>query len=488
MAKNSTDYNQLFIGGDLSGIQKFLYNITSKNAMVSLIGRSHYLSKYMSDVCSGITNLPSVKAGNPHTIYCSGGKFYVIADNSDNARDELSDFIQVTKKELWAQHKGELSINIGAVPFSENSDGTVNASGQDNRKCGLLWELVTAQFARQKNQKFKNEIVENFNQFFEPLKIASKPKVCAVTGIESDDCEKFEDTYLLPSVKEQIIKGRELSHTRNFKTFHDYAGNTYLGILRMDVDGLGTRFIRGFDSITDYQKFSNYLTKFFEDGELQKIQRKAEYAEYLNIVYAGGDDIFAVGRWDKIIEFAHEVSTEFASYVNDKTLTISGGVAIVHEKFPIAKAAEMAGEAEDLAKSHNNNAKNAFCMFGETISWKNDFDYVKQYKEKFVDLIKNHDMSRGILHQIMSYYLVIRHNKYNRARGKRCNYSYMWHLPYYLTRYIGRYKNNEEIKTFCENLKNHELTGNEEKFRLIAVAARWAELTIRNNNNNNKNK
>ena len=33
----------LFVGGDLSGIQKFLYNITSQKAAVSLKGRSAYL-------------------------------------------------------------------------------------------------------------------------------------------------------------------------------------------------------------------------------------------------------------------------------------------------------------------------------------------------------------------------------------------------------------------------------------------------------------
>ena len=36
------EYNKLFVGGDLSGIQKFLYNITSRHASVSLKGRSAF--------------------------------------------------------------------------------------------------------------------------------------------------------------------------------------------------------------------------------------------------------------------------------------------------------------------------------------------------------------------------------------------------------------------------------------------------------------
>ena len=43
--EQSQVFKQLFVGGDLSGIQKFLYNISSKKAAVSLKGRSCYLRK-----------------------------------------------------------------------------------------------------------------------------------------------------------------------------------------------------------------------------------------------------------------------------------------------------------------------------------------------------------------------------------------------------------------------------------------------------------
>ena len=44
----------LFVGGDLSGIQKFIYNISSKRAMVSLKGRSTYLKTFTDEVCDEI--------------------------------------------------------------------------------------------------------------------------------------------------------------------------------------------------------------------------------------------------------------------------------------------------------------------------------------------------------------------------------------------------------------------------------------------------
>lgn len=481
MSNNTKKHNQLFIGGDLSGIQKFLYNITSHEAMVSLIGRSQYLATYMRDICEQVKNLPSLKAGNARDIYCSGGKFYVVANFSESALNELSELTSQVKKDLWLEHRGEISINIGVVPFSENEDGTVNAGDQTNSKCGLLWELMTNEFAVQKNQKFISEITENFEEFFVPQKIDEKPKVCAVTGIESNECVEHDGVKLLPSVLRQITEGRRLSRERGFRTFEEYADDTYLGILRMDVDGLGTRFIKGFDSIEQYQKFSNHLTAFFENGILQDLQRKKEYCDFLNIVYAGGDDIFAVGRWDKLIDFAAEVSSRFASYVQGEGISISGGIAIVNDKFPIAKAAEMSGEAEHAAKEYNNGAKNAFCMFGEPLSWNKEFDYVRSKKEEFVYLITQCGLSRGILHKLMSYFMIIKRNQNNKKRGKKLDYSYMWHVPYYLTRYVARLGSREsEVSIFCRELRDKELTKGENNFRLIAIAARWAELTIRN--------
>lgn len=484
MSKETKEHDQLFIGGDLSGIQKFLYNITSHEAMVSLIGRSNYLAAYMQDICNRVKGLPSLKAGNARDIYCSGGKFYVVAAYSEQALQELQVLIAQVKKDLWTEHRGELSINMGVVPFSENEDGTVNAADRSHSKCGILWELMTNEFSIQKNQKFVNEISDNFEDFFTPHKIEEKPKVCAVTGIESDECVEHDGVKLLPTVLKQITEGRRISRERGFKTFEEYAGDTYLGILRMDVDGLGTRFIKGFDSIKQYQEFSNHLTAFFENGILQDIQRKKEYCEFLNIVYAGGDDIFAVGRWDKLIDFAAEVSSRFANHVQGEGVSISGGIAIVHDKFPIAKAAEMSGEAEQAAKEYNNGAKNAFCMFGEPISWDCEYGYVKTLKDDFVHLITDCGLSRGILHKLMSYYMIIRRNLDRKRRSQKLDYSYMWHLPYYLTRYIGRQTDKEsEVSKFCRELRDKELTKGDNNFRLVAVAARWAELTIRNYKN-----
>lgn len=494
------NYDKLFIGGDLSGIQKFLYNITSKKAAVSLKGRSAYLRQHMEEVCDRLMKLPEI-ASSPHheVIYCSGGKFYVIASHTPEALAAIESFAKKEKSQLWKKHQGQLSINFSWVPFSENPNGRVNVNGLSNQKLGALWLSMTEDFARQKNQKFLDQIKDSYEDFFEVKAVGGTPKVCAVTGIESSDCVSFkykdddEPITVLPSVAEQIKLGEELRNKEHFQTFEDYADDSYLGILRMDVDGLGKKFADGFSTINEYKAFSSKLDAYFTSrpkvgyvSNLQKMQQKEDYREYLNIIYAGGDDIFVIGRWDKVIDFAAEVRADFVDYFNTEGVSISGGVAIVHPKFPIAKAAEMAGDAEEAAKEHtyNDEPKNAFCMFGQAVSWKDEFDYVKKYKEEFVDLIEHFDMPRGILHKIMTYAAMIERNKILKAKKKEPDYSYIWHSAYYLTRLIERQKNNEFVKNFCKQLRDHELYGKDGQYRLMAIAARWAELTIRMNQNN----
>lgn len=489
--------NLLFVGGDLSGIQKFIYNITSKRAMVSLKGRSAYLKEYTEDVCKKILDNPVLQnldmSKEKMKIYCSGGKFYLQLPDSDEIRKNIIAIRQEEEKKLWKEHRGQLFINIDFVPFVYDGDNVKVGNEQGN--IGLLWSKITEKFNVLKNQKFKSLFIED--NLFEVQKVGGDVKVCQVTGIEGakeysfrfkdNNAEKEDVLTVFPSVKEQIDKGLKLRDKQHFKMLEEYADGTYLGILRMDVDGLGARFVKGFESMDKYKDFSRKLDTFFDadEGYLHTIQE--QYKEHLNIVYAGGDDIFAVGRWNKVIDFAAEVRKQFADYceniLHDTTLSISGGIAIVDAKFPIAKASKMAGDAEDAAKKYRKEKK-AFNMFGESVAWDGEFDYVKSYKEQFVSLIEKCGLSRAILHKIMVYAAIVKENQIIEVENKNGNnkrkpdMSYLWHTTYYLTRFMGKEKDNKVVYDFCKDLRDKQLIKTE-NYRLVLLAARWAELELR---------
>lgn len=492
----------LFVGGDLSGIQKFIYNITSKRAMVSLKGRSQYLKEYTQTVCEEILDIPELAdtsmSRDEMRIYCSGGKFYLQVPDSPSIRISIDEIRAKTEKELWDEHKGQLSINIAYVPFCY--EGTNVKVGDEKGSIGILWNHISKKFNDLKNQKFKHLLIDQYQDFFEVQKVGGDVKVCQITGVEGakDYSFKFKDgdmlneesLCMLPSVKEQIDLGIDLRKKQNFKMLEEYANKTYLGVLRMDVDNLGSKFVNGFDSMDVYREFSSNLDKFFdaEFGKLHDIQNGADFKEHLNIVYAGGDDIFVVGRWDKVIDFAEQVRRQFATYckdvLKDDQLSISGGVALVNSKFPIARAAELSGNAEDTAKKYNNGQKDAFNMFGESISWNEEFKHVKDYKEQFVTLIDKCGLSRGVLHKIMKYASMVKENKLieeenkNGITKRKPNMSFMWHTAYYLTRFMGKEKDNKVVYDFCRDLRDVQLV-KIDNYRLISLAARWAELDLR---------
>ena len=475
----------------MSGIQRFLYNISSKKAAVSLKGRSYYLRQLMENVCDDIKQAAEANgAKTTKVIYSSGGKFYLLTDNTPQIVQAVESCAMQAKQKLWEEHKGQLGLSISHVAFNENPDGTVDCQDAPRQKPGYLWKLVNADFAHQKSQKFKELLTESYQNFFEPIPVGGKPKVCAITGVESPDCVKMsadgkdDEMYVLPSVRQQIQLGEELRRQEGFKTFEEYAEDTNLGILRMDVDGLGKRFITGFDSFSQYKAFSERLVEFFED-ETKKIQREPAFKPYLNIIYAGGDDLFVVGRWDKVIDFAERIHQETNARFGSDDISISGGIAIVQPKFPIAKAAELAGEAEDAAKHFRDGEKNAFCLLGKTISWNQEFGYVKSFKQQFVSLIKDFDLSKGILHKLMLYSSIADRNKLRRKEGKTEDFSYIWHISYYLTRFMKRYEASTAVCDFCQSLRDKEIDyRNGRKLELIALAARWAELILKDEINN----
>ena len=86
------------------------------------------------------------------------------------------------------------------------------------------------------------------------------------------------------------------------------------------------------------------------------------------LVYSGGDDVFAIGTWNDIIEFSVDLRTAFKEFSSDR-VTLSAGIGFFDENYPIFQMAQKTGELEKLAKSYNENeigktAKDAIALFG----------------------------------------------------------------------------------------------------------------------------
>lgn len=170
----------------------------------------------------------------------------------------------------------------------------------------------------------------------------------------------------------------------------DGQGISRVGVLRADVDNLGAAFIGGFVndnpkealkyvSLLRQAELSQSLSRFFKIavndmaygetsnlpekvGSIASLWSEKPISEYnVHVIYSGGDDVFMVGAWNELLEFAVRLRTAFTYYTGGK-VTLSAGLALFTPKYPIDKMADITGALESAAKS--NPSKDSIALFG----------------------------------------------------------------------------------------------------------------------------
>ena len=119
-------------------------------------------------------------------------------------------------------------------------------------------------------------------------------------------------------------------------------GAPFLGVLRMDVDNLGAVFGMGMPererSLSRLAALSRSVDWFFR-GWVPVLAAEPDHGVY--VTYSGGDDLFLVGPWDRMVRLSLRIEEDFRAFgCRNPDLTLSGGLALVKGRFPIGRAAE----------------------------------------------------------------------------------------------------------------------------------------------------
>jgi len=311
---------------------------------------------------------------------------------------------------------------------------------------------------------------------FLDLQIQGKRNVNGFTFYGGNDLPRQDEKALY---YDQLAGGNEVSLKR-------------LGILRMDVDSLGLIFKEGFSdgnrTFSRYSSLSRSLDYFFK-GYINTIWRhEDDFRDNTLILYAGGDDLFIIGKWDVTIRLAKKIKEDFGQWTcQNSALGISGGMAIVTSKFPIAKAAKLSEQEEKMAKNHVYGEdsileKKSFSFLNKPLSWEFDFPEIESLKDQLVRLIETEKvLSKSFLGKVASY-----HELKTEQELKSQNPSWRWISAYDLSR-AAKMVESKEAKAFLENVKINLFTNKKSKdlaydyLDMINLAARWAELEIRSN-------
>lgn len=565
--------------GDLSGIQGFIYRLTSKGAAKGLRGRSLFVQL----LCDGVSDFLLRRLGLFPTarIYSSGGKFYLLV--ADCLEGPLRDAAAEVNAWLLREFGGDLSLGIGVAE--------VRTSHFRESRMGACWQAANEDLLRDRLRRFGAAIEEDPQGFFDPAPVHPDGacQVCGRDDAEStlrteetrktcarcrdlerlgqslakarlffwawgDDRETARrrlggethlsleglgcDLYVLDRAPEfgaadrldnslaewlgttDCCRAALQGHACGFRLlgrwdpakesgrweFDDFAekarGVDRLGVLRLDVDNLGQIFIRGLRfpsaggrseemaSLSRVATLSRQLGLFFS-GHLGRLL--ADFPR-TQIIYSGGDDLFLLGSWDELPEVAWAIRREFSRYcAGNPAFTLSGGLALVGGKYPIARAAEQAGEAEHTAKAvrWQGGEKDAVSLIETPIPWR-DYPAAVALRDRIMG-IAGQPGGKALIGRLRS--VILAQQEFQRRELEKGNLSldrirelahwqrWRWQLAYNLKRLAGRRKEwAADLDAIQEAILSSRVNGHETALPVLEwlqLPTRWAEFLTR---------
>jgi CRISPR-associated protein Csm1 len=155
-----------------------------------------------------------------------------------------------------------------------------------------------------------------------------------------------------------------------------FYGMAALGVLKADVDNLGLIMGAGLKknryTLSRLSTLSRQLNNFFSLWLPDFLSK--EYPQTYTL-FAGGDDLFLIGPWNRMADLAIDINTKFSEYVcENPDIHLSAGISVHKPNDPIYKLAQASEEALEFSKSRlkdkNNEAlKNSITFFGQTVHW-----------------------------------------------------------------------------------------------------------------------
>ena len=330
---------------------------------------------------------------------------------------------------------------------------------------------------------------DDLDEMKEQLK-ASADKVSVITLNGKDgNCDFLRSIDGINNIYGLEFYGGNVFNGKSFEEMSDNPNFSRLGVLRMDVDNLGSIFQSGIEperaTLSRYAALSRSFDYFFS-GYLNTIWKEVEPDKSF-IIYSGGDDVFIVGSWDTTIELAKRIQSDFKKYsCENPVFSISGGIAIVPSKFPIMKGADESEHEEKNAKSHKNKEadKNSISFMNTALNWNEEFPVVENLKLNIVKLIEKGVLAKSFISKVLAHTA-----NANIKEHKIMAIKTFWMITYDLSRMRERIKDEDTralidccIKDVCGNNKSlggMQIETNYHPLELWAFACRWAELEIR---------
>ena len=175
----------VLIGGEISGIQKFIYTITDNEAAKSLRGRSFFIQALTESILRYVLS----ELGIPYTavIYSGGGNFYLLAPCS--AGEKLPDIRRQVTEKLLRHFGTDLYLTLGSAEI---------AFGDFKQGCfGEPWSRMHQDIGIRKIRRY-TELGDDIHKliFTPEAHGGNREKVCDLCGMERENTHKDENVRI----------------------------------------------------------------------------------------------------------------------------------------------------------------------------------------------------------------------------------------------------------------------------------------------------
>lgn len=472
----------ILMEGDISGIQKFIFQVTEgeetkKHVSKILRGRSFYINVLIDFMSKYIVRRLGLTISN--ILYCGGGKFQLLLPNTDRTISTLEEIKLEIQKYLYKNYKTKLGLVLSYIEIDEKgimnySDSIVKLQEENvidkNRKFIDIINMEKDNFFVKNNRvrnickycheneakirTYRNEKMEICDECFTHIQLGEMIVKDRLKYIVYDFDNSIKDADLCVKFGSmgQVCFYRQLKYSNigfiieNINGTGDFGrlkfvGNTVpvkkgsiasfneigpmaegedkIGVLKMDIDNLGTIFSSGLGDenksisrISTLSRmidifFCGYINKMCQDLYREYLEEKgsseADLDNLFYINFSGGDDLAIIGPWDWTIKLAMRIKEKLTRFVcNNPNITVSAGVYFADSKMPI-RISLHEGERY-LGKAKSRNTKDSICIFEKAFRWnaeRNNIEKVMEDGELYANWLKEKKLSRNLAFNIM---------------------------------------------------------------------------------------
>ncbi|MCK5507289.1 MAG: type III-A CRISPR-associated protein Cas10/Csm1 [Desulfobacterales bacterium] len=292
----------------------------------------------------------------------------------------------------------------------------------------LLFSSYDAKDPLDSKQIFKYWDISLYQDGAPPQDVSKKIINSYVPIFDKEDKENYQSLLAAKSKAKQDEMIEEI-HSGDPKTFNHIAVNALdnneagkisgveaLGALKADVDYLGMLMGCGLErqkyTISRLAALSRQLNYYFA-LYLPHLFMTDKRFKNIYTVFAGGDDLFLIGPWNRIYELSLILNKTFSDYVcKNPNIHFSAGISLYKAHTPLNNIANSAEAALEKSKS---KGRDQLTMFFQTATW----DEVKQLEniwEKFETWLQNEWLTKSMLHRLNEFISMAAMDKQARKR------------------------------------------------------------------------